>query len=270
MLLSILLCASSALAGEFNRPIISYPDEWRLGNDLIAALPSRTVKVTTWDGDRKNKIPKGCADIVRAQKLSTWDITVVDVQYSDSDLVYSLCHHKNAPMSLDKLIDWYGKAPGFLRTNARHVMAIPGKGASGIASDNNVAYFSDIGMQGFIHELGHQLDTWCAFPRKKYTNSQCHDTPIWRDAFNTDTAAVNDYSNTNHAENFAELTVHAMYQWHVKGGLDRLGGTINGRPAKSSYEHEVGRIMDFCWKELGGTMHVRKADGYKEYPVVNK
>ncbi|EKD03491.1 hypothetical protein A1Q2_02209 [Trichosporon asahii var. asahii CBS 8904] len=269
-LLVALLYATCALAGELHRPVIKYPDSRRLGLDLVAALPSRTKKVTVWSGARANKIPKGCADVVRAHKLNTKDITVVDVEYNDSDIVYALCHHPKAKMSLDKLIDWYGKAPGFLRTNARHVMAIPGTGASGIASNDNVAYFSDIGMQGFIHELGHELDTWCAFPGKKKAWDKCRDTPIWREAFNEDWAAVTEYANANHGENFAELTVHALYQWHVQGGIDRLGGTINGQPAKSSYEHEVGRIMDFCWKELGGTTHVRKEDGYKEYPVVDK
>lgn len=268
--LTALLSASTVLGGELNRPVITYPDDWRLGNDLIAALPSRTVCTKKWDGNRANKIPQGCADMAKRQDLDLKDVTVYDVVYDDSDIVYALCHHKDAPMSAEKLIDWYGKAPGFLRTNARHVIAMPGDGASGLAAGDNVAYLTDIGMQGFIHELGHQLDTWCAFPGKEYSNSQCHDTDVWQEAFNTDTVAVGDYANTNHAENFAELTVHAMYEWHVKGGIDKLEGTVDGQPAKPMYKSEIDLIMKHCAKELAGQDHVRAEDGYKEYPVIDK
>lgn len=256
-----------------SKPVITV-DLDKLNNDLENSLESRTESITPWDGDRASKIPKGCADMVQSRNLTSLDVDVFDVKYSDSDLVYAVCRHKDAEMSAETLIDWYGKMPGLLRTLGRHVMVMPqavSAGSAGVASGDNIAFFNQPRIKTMVHELGHTLDTWCPFPGKQDEGvAQSSKTKEWQEAYNADSVLVSDYADTNPAENFAELIVHAMYDKHVPGGLDTLGATLDGQPAKPMYENEINKIFERCGKYLEGTTHVTKCDTPHQYPVVDK
>jgi hypothetical protein len=75
-----------------------------------------------------------------------------------------------------------------------------------------------------VHESAHSLD-WHAFDRSY--GDRFSDSQYWLDAYNIDKATTDTYGQTDQGENFAQMTVVAMYDLNVPGGIPSINSHTN-------------------------------------------
>jgi len=83
-------------------------------------------------------------------------------------------------------------------------------------SGGNIAMFNRINgdISVFIHEAGHSLDLLGAYPNNPLSSSDA-----WMNNYNMDPNVPDNYAKTNIVEDVAQVTVVAMFDANVPGGL---------------------------------------------------
>lgn len=76
---------------------------------------------SNWDYWGRGWIPKACRDIATSHSLNPADFTVFNVHYSDCNMAWVFCRHKNSGASELDMIDMFGRAPVRMRSFVRYV-----------------------------------------------------------------------------------------------------------------------------------------------------
>lgn len=231
--------------------ISSYPGD-RIDNDLIAHLQLHTSgHVLPWTSDKasaklKDSIPRVCYEHAKRENLDPKDVLVYTIGHDDCGMVHQVCRHKDAEMSIDKMAVYLGRMPVKLRSLVQHLLAVPGSPSAYYAGDI-IVYRNDLNLGSFYHEFGHALDNNCPFPDRK---DECHETQAWTDAFRRDSHVTDGYARSNQGENFAQISVHSLYDINVPGGLAGMRTQTDGIDNYKLYDDELNAQKQYCREYL--------------------
>jgi hypothetical protein len=64
-------------------------------------------------------LPARCKAVAQERNLNVYDIDVFNVHYDDCDAAWVFCRHHDAQVSLDQMIDNFGRMPVRLRNMVR-------------------------------------------------------------------------------------------------------------------------------------------------------
>ncbi|KAL4900074.1 hypothetical protein BDW74DRAFT_162353 [Aspergillus multicolor] len=220
--------ASLALAllplslAQLDKPIMSPAVPFdQMDANLYNNLNPTPATYSAWD---YGYLPARCHDVAESENVSPYDMEVFNVTYEDCDRPWVMCRHKEADLSLDQMIDNFGRLPVRMRNLVRTQLAFPGRGNGQL-----LAYtFTDLGdivytgdMYAYIrfwfHEVGHIRDAQVNASAGDYSASDA-----WLNEYNKDDYICDAYAQTNHAENFAQEVVVAAYDKTVPGGIASL------------------------------------------------
>ncbi|KAL4962424.1 uncharacterized protein BDV14DRAFT_202759 [Aspergillus stella-maris] len=219
------LLAASFLPGahaQLNKTIMdpAVPFD-QMDTHLYANLPPTAA---TWEEWEYGWLPARCHDVAEAEGHSPEDMTVYNVTYSDCDRPWIMCRHKDAPMSLDNLIDNFGRLPVRMRNLVRTQLAFPERSEGSLLAYTytdlgDIVYTGDMYayIRFWIHEVGHIRDAQVDPSAGDYSA-----TTEWLDEYNKDAFICDAYAQTNAAENFAQEVVVAEYDSIVPGGIASL------------------------------------------------
>ncbi|EJT53220.1 hypothetical protein A1Q1_07458 [Trichosporon asahii var. asahii CBS 2479] len=254
-----------------NRPIInSYPNG-KIDNDLFSTLQNHAKAPWQWvwpDSSQnvRDSIPRACYDHARRENLDPKDVSVYDLNHDDCGLTHRLCRHKDAKMSVEKVAEHVGRLPAKLRALVQNIFIAPGA-ESAYYSGNIILYRGDLNLGSLYHEFGHALDDHCPFPDKK---KLAHDTQAWIDAFYKDDHVTDEYAKSNQGENFAQITVHSLYDLNVPGGISNLGTQTDGRNNWDLYDDERHAQMQYCKEYLAANNGANCGNVKDDWDFVNK
>ncbi|EWC47256.1 hypothetical protein DRE_03375 [Drechslerella stenobrocha 248] len=162
---------------------------------------------------RNKQIPEGCKTRFTELNIDLADTEVYNVTYTNTTGVctepWIFCRTKDAQLEVRTMASLFGRMPEHMRELVRHLIAVPADSCSALSYTD----IGDIVFSGncdtpsiFIHETAHQLDAMLD-PANSESGSQ-----NWRDALAADSCVPDSYANTNEVEDFAQVTVVALYQ----------------------------------------------------------
>ncbi|KAL5339852.1 hypothetical protein BJX70DRAFT_140399 [Aspergillus crustosus] len=168
-------------------------------------------------------LPARCHDVAENENQSPYDMEVFNVTYADCDQHWVMCRHKEAQLTLDQMIDNFGRLPVRLRSLVRVQLAFPRDDGTLLAyafTDlGDIVYTGDLYpyIRFWFHEAGHIRDRNVNASAGDYSASDA-----WLAEYDKDEYICDAYAQTNHAENFAQEVVIAAYDKIVPGGIASL------------------------------------------------
>ncbi|KAL8657520.1 MAG: hypothetical protein Q9226_001834 [Calogaya cf. arnoldii] len=217
--------SSFALVGAFfsafgasqglNKP----PLQDNLDNLKQGLINNLKVTPSTREKFRAGWMPKACMDIANEEQKNPADFQVWKVKYNDCSEPWIMCYHKDSNQPLDALINTFGRLPVHTRDFVRHLVSVPSSEWKAYNMDGNIVFFGQTlnVLPVHIHESAHSLDFQKAFPETPLS-----DSPKWLQAYNKDSAVLDNYSKKAQAENVAQFTVAATFGKNVPGGLEKV------------------------------------------------
>ncbi|RDW72674.1 uncharacterized protein DSM5745_07846 [Aspergillus mulundensis] len=208
---------------QLDKPIMSPAVPFdQMDTNLYDNLKSTPASYSAWD---YGYLPARCHDVAESwENLSPYDMEVYNVTYEDCDRPWVMCRHKEADLSLDQMIDNFGRLPVRMRNLVRTQLAFPGRGngtllAYTFTDLGDIVYTGDLYpyIRFWIHEVGHIRDAQVNASAGDYSSSTA-----WLNEYNKDAYICDAYAQTNHAENFAQEVVVAAYDKVVPGGIASL------------------------------------------------
>jgi hypothetical protein len=132
-------------------------------------MRNTSYTISIWNN---NLIPSDCKDLVEGQNfqgspLSGADVEVFNVTYTDCDLPWVMCRHKDSPGDNDMMAQTFGQLPVRMRSYLRHMISIPGQRSAFSTGQNTVLVDTAIdSITIYGHEVGHSLDghAFAGFP----------------------------------------------------------------------------------------------------------
>lgn len=235
---SVALAASlvALASAQLDKPVIepNFPNGGldSLGQGLLDNLTPTQSTFEDWEA---GLIAQDCKTIAEGSGFSAADITTFNILYTDCPDPWVFCRHKDADLSEIDMIDIFGRLPVGMRSFNRHIIALPGTASAGSNGDN-VQMNGPVGITVFVHENAHSLDSQALDP-SPFSNGQ-----TWLDAYNADSAVTDSYGQTSQQENFAQMTVVALYDKVVPGGV----GTIqpNAQAISNQYTTAQNSLGD--------------------------
>ncbi|KAF2177791.1 hypothetical protein K469DRAFT_719460 [Zopfia rhizophila CBS 207.26] len=173
--------------------------------------PFAASTVTKW---QSGSYPTFCYDTARAQKgnndprqnCAINNLEVFNVAYADcADKPWTICRCTDAQLSVDQMVNAFGRVPPGVRSHVVHVFVVDGSrpdgsiGKSGGSNNDRFVIRGPIDDAAFAHESFHSVD-------KGFSSSS-----KFTDAYNADTCVPDDYANASPAEDFAQLGVWLDY-----------------------------------------------------------
>ncbi|KAH8883536.1 hypothetical protein GQ53DRAFT_882789 [Thozetella sp. PMI_491] len=222
ILRSLLLFGSGALA-QFPKPVL-FSDGLSPHVDNVFwqhLAPTHS----TWEKWAWGWIPQACKDRVAGTAYNAYDIEVYNVFYDDCSTPFIICRHNQAQMTVINMIDAFGRMPVHDRQWTQHILALPDSGCSAgtggmVTTFHGPCYVPSV----FIHELTHTLD---AFVNEKTgSNGDAHvysTTTPYLNAVSSDSCVPDPYANNSPQEDYAQVSVLAIYEKVNPGGLDPIG-----------------------------------------------
>ncbi|KAI4192277.1 MAG: hypothetical protein LQ350_008677 [Teloschistes chrysophthalmus] len=212
-----------------------------LTQGLLNNLHAPSSSVDAWG---PGWIPQHCRDWVKYGGYDEKDITTYNIHYSDCEQPWVVCQHKDTKLSLNTMVDLFGKLPVLVRSHVKHVVNLPTKtNGYAFSQDGSIALFGidDDGIAVFIHEAGHCIDLNGGYAGRILSSSQ-----DWDDAINADSNVPDPYSGTNMVEDVAQNTVLAVYDVVVPGGYGVL------EPNWRNVYHQYGTLKQ--WADDSGKL----------------
>lgn len=154
----LLTLATLAMAASTNAKDVLYPDPGLsvLNDAFIAAIgpgAARTVSPFT-----EGQLPRNCAEQA-STRCGTAAMEAFSVSFSDCDMSWAVCRCPDAPVSLDQLLDSFGRLPPNLRAHVRTVIALPDTSNSAYSNANDIVLLGDVpAFSVMLHEAAHTLD----------------------------------------------------------------------------------------------------------------
>ncbi|KAL3458338.1 hypothetical protein BJX64DRAFT_225320 [Aspergillus heterothallicus] len=220
--LSISLQSTGTFA-QLDKPIMdpAVPFD-HMDTNLYNHLKSTPATSEAWE---YGWLPARCQAVAESwENKSPYDMEAYYVTYEDADTPWVMCRHKDAPLTLEKMIDNFGRLPVRLRNLVRVQLAFPARSEGSL-----LAYaFSDLGdivftgdmypyIRFWFHEIGHIRDANVNASAGDYSASDA-----WQAEYDKDDYICDAYAQNNHAENFAQEVVVAAYDKIVPGGIASL------------------------------------------------
>ncbi|KAJ7615342.1 hypothetical protein FB45DRAFT_801789 [Roridomyces roridus] len=161
-------------------------------------------------------VPAACADYQGpSSECTTGNMSATAVTFEDCGSAFTVCRCSDADMSMTDGIDRLARVPVGLRRFVGSVMLMNGHGQTDAytnLSTGDIHMFGVTQMDTWVHEATHSFDY--AVPSAAQSNSAA-----WESALTDDSCASDDYSLTNRAEDFAQLSVLKVYMLLHSGVL---------------------------------------------------
>ncbi|KFY97590.1 hypothetical protein V500_02006 [Pseudogymnoascus sp. VKM F-4518 (FW-2643)] len=215
--IAALTLLSAPVIADLGKPVL-FKDGLgpHVNTKLMANMPSTKSTHKEW---AHGTIPESCAAQGKNANppLKTADFHIFDVRYTDCDEPWIMCRHKDAPLSINQLIDYFGRLPVHERQSVSYVMGFPGGGSAYEIGGMVVFQGNTASISVFQHEVGHAVD---AYNNADGTSSS---KPIFAKALKKDKCVPDAYANTNKVEDWTQVSVLLMYDKVVPGGLNTIG-----------------------------------------------
>jgi hypothetical protein len=122
-----------------------------------------------------------------------------------------------------------------MRAAVRHV-TLPEDAPHAYNLNDNIVIFGDLGLGSFMHEIGHSVDSHANDGTWPGVKDRAANTAEWVAAYDASQAVTDDSARSSQIENFAQITVHTIFDLNVPGGLATLGNDANGTPIFHQYK----------------------------------
>lgn len=222
----------------------------RFNEDYAKHLPKHEAEIKSWQNERPDAIPRYCYDNVKGSDLDPNDVEVFDVTYDDCFAAWIMCRHKDAPWSIDRLAESFGRLPVRAREHVANVLLLPNPGGTyASTSGGGVLLKGDVDLGTLYHEVGHAVDANCPFPGKDGSPDSSR-TRVWLDAFHKDGWVPDPQSNTGMPEDFTQVYLHALYDVNIPGGLPSIGTQTDGRNNWDLIKNQMDVQKQYCKAEL--------------------
>ncbi|KAJ7030246.1 hypothetical protein C8F04DRAFT_735008 [Mycena alexandri] len=176
--------------------------------DLTSALqPAYATQSTPID------LPATCSAYVGPDQECTSEMMAVSVLFEDCGDAFVVCRCADAEMTMDTVLDRFGRVPVGLRRYAGTIVIAAGPTGpyAYTLTTGDTHFFGDCAMDTWVHELTHAFDF--ALPTLQSS------APEWNAALTADTCVPDTYSLTNHVEDFAQVGVMIIYMRLYGGSL---------------------------------------------------
>ncbi|KAL5339728.1 hypothetical protein BJX70DRAFT_397440 [Aspergillus crustosus] len=249
---SLVLASLSGALAQLSKPVMSPAVPfYHMDAILYEILPSTVFSFTQWEW---GTLPARCKSVADNRGINAYDINVYEVTYDDCDTPWVFCRHHDAQVSLDQMIDNFGRLPVRLRDMVRTQIAVPsdGTGAYAYSDLGDIVYTGNMGrlIRIWIHEIGHVID------RTEGVDHDYSSTDAWLNEYNQDSYVCDKYGQSNNAENFAEETLVALFDKVVPGGINSLA------PNSNDIYHQYTAVQKIAGDRIipGGTCSRHFAD----------
>lgn len=204
--------------------------------------PFAASTVTKWDS---GSYPQFCYDTANAAKANDdprlncaiSNLEVFDVAYAECpDKPWVMCRCTDAQLSLEAMVNAFGRVPPGVRSHVVHVFVLDGSrpdgsiGKSGGSNNDRFVIRGPIDDAAFAHESFHSVD-------KGFSSSSTFTT-----AYNADSCVPDNYANASPAEDFAQLGVWVDYDTNgmpISSYLDKDQGCMSNQlSAVRDYAHQ--------------------------------
>ncbi|KAJ7503242.1 hypothetical protein B0H11DRAFT_1797858 [Mycena galericulata] len=164
--------------------------------DLTSALPpAYTTGLLDID------LPEYCAGFVGDGQECATSMTAQAVVFEDCGSPFVICRCTDAQMSLDTVLDRFGRVPVGLRRYAGTVVILNDTSPHAYTvTTGQTHYFGDVQMNSW---MTHTFDFALATPQSSAAG--------WANALMADTCVPDNYSLTNEVEDFAQVSVIKVY-----------------------------------------------------------
>lgn len=114
-----LLSASAVLAANPDKPAVNPPvPYWGVHDGLMEVMTAPKWSQDYW---LPNGMPQSCKEIAQSKGLNPSDFKIFNAKYSDCDMKWVMCRHKNAGATERDMIDKLGRIPVKMRSYVRYV-----------------------------------------------------------------------------------------------------------------------------------------------------
>ncbi|KAI5461905.1 hypothetical protein BGZ63DRAFT_423228 [Mariannaea sp. PMI_226] len=252
---SLLLFSSSINGQSLNKPVL-FKDGLSPHVDNVF-FQHLSPTHSTWDKWGWGWIPQACQAITQSKGLSPYDIEVYDVHYDDCDSAFIICRHNRAQMSVIQMIDAFGRMPIHDRQWTQHILALPASSCSAGTGGAVTTFYGPCYIPSvFVHEFTHTLDAFANDKTGADNNIHVYSTTSpYRQAIAKDSCVPDSYANTSPQEDYAQVSVLALYEKVNPGGLDPIGPWRCLVNSKNNLDSIIGSELT-----PGGTCNRRWAD----------
>lgn len=194
---------------EFSLPSLALPAQQHDFDsfDLTSALPPAAVASAA-----PIALPSICAEYMGPDEECTSDMTALNVTYEDCGSGFIICRCADAQMSMDTVLDRFGRVPVGLRRYAGAVFVMSDVEAHAYTlTTGDTHFFGDCAVDSWVHEMTHAYDFAEAEPQSSW--------PGWAEALAADSCVPDVYSQTNEIEDFAQISVMKIYMLLHSGSL---------------------------------------------------
>ncbi|KAJ6468663.1 hypothetical protein C8R47DRAFT_989909 [Mycena vitilis] len=179
--------------------------------DLYSALPPASSTLLELTG-----LPDACSQYVGLGNECTTNMTATNIQFEDCGNGFTVCRCDDATMSMDTVRDRFGRVPVGLRRYVGNVLVLNDTEPHAVTLvTGDIHFFGDCAMDTWIHESTHSFDFANDTPRSS--------DPAWAQAIADDSCVPDNYSLTNHIEDFAQMSViktfMLLYDGHLPPGF---------------------------------------------------
>ncbi|KAH8896146.1 hypothetical protein GQ53DRAFT_838418 [Thozetella sp. PMI_491] len=190
------------------------------------SVPNRWVVKRPW-----GTAPRHCvATAIDNNYCNPTDLEIYDIYYADCHAPWTVCRCNSVPStySIDVIADNIGKVPVRARSWVRHYSFYPannaGLGAYSTGTDINV--FGDFAVSTILfHETSHNLDYWYLGGATGFYSNGAE----WQNLASKDSCVPTQYSKASWQEDFAEMSVQAIYEENFGGipiGTECMANTL--------------------------------------------
>ncbi|KAJ6578141.1 hypothetical protein B0H19DRAFT_985677 [Mycena capillaripes] len=175
--------------------------------DLTSALPPAYVTQS-----EPVDLPPNCASYVGQDQECASDMSALKVSFEDCGDTFVVCRCSDAQMSMDTVLDRFGRVPVGLRRYAGTIVVLadsPPHAYTLTTGDSH--FFGDCSMDAWIHEMMHAFDF--ALPTRQTS------APGWDAALAADSCVPDVYSLVNEIEDFAQVGLITFYMLLYGGSL---------------------------------------------------
>ncbi|KAJ6543573.1 hypothetical protein DFH09DRAFT_1367915 [Mycena vulgaris] len=168
--------------------------------DLTSSLPPAEITLA-----EPVSLPDSCAQYVGPAQECTSDMTALNVYFEDCGSPFTVCRCADAEMSMDTVLDRFGRVPVGLRRYAGPIVVLSdtaGPHAYTLTSGDS-HFFGDCAVDAWVHEMMHAFDFAGATMQSNSSG--------WAEALAADSCVPDQYSLTNQVEDFAQVGVLKTY-----------------------------------------------------------
>ncbi|KAJ6543562.1 hypothetical protein DFH09DRAFT_990594 [Mycena vulgaris] len=168
--------------------------------DLTSSLPPAYITLA-----ESIALPSSCARYVGPGQECSSDMTALNVSFEDCGSPFTVCRCGDAEMSMDTVLDRFGRVPVGLRRYAGPIVVLSdtaGARAYTLTTGDS-HFFGDCAVDVWVHEMMHAFD----FAEATIQSNSSR----WAEALAADSCVPDQYSLTNEVEDFAQVGVLKMY-----------------------------------------------------------